>query len=109
MIEVKTNVGWRPYCDEQVKTDIRDMNGVTLYTGDVVEILYKPYYDAGIKDCQTSDTAMIVFDQRKRYISTDKFFVEGWLDQDWEDETENYLLRIVDRTKHNPKSHYRIV
>ena len=109
MIEVKTNNGWKPYCDEQVKSDIQDMNGVTLYTGDVVEVLYKPYYDAGIKDCQTGDTSMIIFDQHKRFISTDKFFVEGWLKHDWEDETENYLIRIVDRTKHNPDSHYRIV
>ena len=48
-ILVKSNTGWNDYCPVGIVTDLVDMNGDQLMTGDVVEILDGNYYDAGIK------------------------------------------------------------
>lgn len=39
MIQVLTTQGWHDYCDVGVETDLRDVNGDVLYTGDVVEVV----------------------------------------------------------------------
>jgi hypothetical protein len=39
MIQVLTVGGWCDYCDSGVETDLRDVNGDALRTGDVVEVV----------------------------------------------------------------------
>lgn len=50
---------------------------------------------------------MVIFDQRQNFINTDRFFVSGWLSQDWSD--GQYVLRRVDRDQLPADSHHRIV
>jgi hypothetical protein len=50
---------------------------------------------------------MVVFDQRRNFISTDCFFVGGWLSHNWSE--GDYVLRRVDRDQLPADSHYRIV
>ena len=101
MIQISTTQGLCDYCDLGVATDIRDQNGDVLYTGDVVEV---------VRNDQFADVVyvgMVVFDQHKNFIGTDRFFVEGWLSHDWSD--GKYLLRVVDRDCLPANAHFRIV
>lgn len=107
MIEVKSNIGWTDYCQTNIVTNLSDIDGVQLKTGDIVEVLDRDYYEAGIEDCQVCHGQMIIFDQYQKFISTDKFYVEGWLDADWEG--GNFLIRKVGSINHDPASHYRII
>lgn len=105
MIEVNTTQGWMDYCQVEIETDLVDMNGVSLKTGDVVEILDGDYHRCGFDGCRTG-TGMVIFDQYDRFLVGTKFFVEGWLSVDWANERK-WLIRKVDRVQHDP-SHYRI-
>jgi len=107
MIQVKSNIGWVDYCEVGVETDITDMNGVVLKTGDIVEILEGSYHRAGIEDCCVG-VSMMIFDQCKKFITDDRFFASGWLKMDWKD--DKYLIRKVsaDRWDSDDK-HHRIV
>jgi hypothetical protein len=107
MIEVKTTDGWKPYCDENIATDLMDMNGVELFTGDVVEVLRVWNFEDGTVQADVVDTAMVIFDQHKRFINTDKFFVEGWLNHNWDDdgvEQTSYTYSISE----NGTSYYTV-
>lgn len=104
MIQVLTTQGWHDYCDVGVETDLRDVNGDVLYTGDVVEVVSHQW---GADLATPVGVHMVIFDQHQNFISTDRFFVSGWLSQDWND--GQYVLRRVDRDQLPADSHHRIV
>ena len=106
MIQVKTNQGWMDYCQAGIETDMVDMNGVALKTGDVVEILDGRWHRGDVKNCRVG-TGMVIFDQFGNFLVDTKFFVEGWFSHDWANDDE-WLIRKVGRSQH-VDSHYRIV
>ena len=103
MIQVLSTQGWCDYCDLGVKTDLLDANGNILHTGDVVEVIT---YEWGEDQAEVIGVAMIVFDQHKRFIGTDRFFVSGWLNQNWSECV--YALNRVDISQLPDNFHYRI-
>ena len=106
MIEVNTTEGWMDYCQVGIETDLVDMNGVTLKTGDVVEILNGDWFRSNFDGCRM-ETSMIIFDQYENFLGHTKFFVEGWLSVDWAND-DRWLIRKVDQSEYSPESHYRI-
>lgn len=109
MIQVLTGTaGWMDYCEEGIKTDLVDMDGITLKTGDVVEILQGDWFRSGnISKCRVG-TAIIVFDQYENFFCNDqRFFLEGWFSYDWKN-NDQFLIRKVDQSEHKENSHYRI-
>lgn len=103
-VQVKTNIGWRDYCDAGVVTNMYDADGNVLCTGDVVEVVEMRY---GAEYADVVGVAMIVFDQHKRFITTDKFFAAGWLDHDWSDKST--IIRRVAYDQLPDDAHHKIV
>ena len=107
MIMVNTTQGWMDYCQAGIETDLVDLDGVALRTGDVVEILDACYHRADIKDCRVG-TGMVIFDQYDNFLVGTKFFVEGWFSVDWGNDNK-WLIRKADQSEHSTDSHYQIV
>ena len=107
MIQVNTTQGWMDFCQAGIETDLVDMDGVALKTGDVVEILDGHWFRNDIEGCRVG-TGMVIFDQYENFLGHTKFFVEGWLSVDWAND-DKWLIRKVDQNEHSTNSHYRIV
>ena len=97
MIEVNTTLGWMDYCNDGVITDIIDMDGVVLKTGDFVEVLNH-------NQDYSLDIAMVVFDEFQNFISDNEFYIDGWKNVS---HTNDYLFRKTNKDLIR-KSHYRI-
>ena len=107
MIIVNTTQGWMDYCQAGIETNLVDMDGVALKTGDVVEILDGHWLRNDIKDCRVG-TGMVIFDQYDNFLVGTKFFVEGWFSVDWAND-DKWLIRKVNQSEHSTNSHYQIV
>lgn len=105
MIQTLTNVGWHDYCEVGIETDIIDIDGNILKTGDTIEIINANYYNKGIDNPEVG-LSMILFDQYANFISSSKFYADGWSNMDWS-ESDNYIIRKTNKNYFHP--HTRIV
>lgn len=82
---------WMDYCHAGTLTDIKDSNGEFLSTGDIVKVVDVKTY-AKLNQTRVCGEAVVVFDQFGNFITTNKFFVEGWLKVEWESDDCPYIL-----------------
>lgn len=98
MIQVLATSGWCDYCPVGLLTDLVDIDGVELQTGDVVEVLEGNWFRADdIPDNDARrDVAMIIADIDTKFINDSRPYVSGWLKQDWSAGRDgNWLIRKV--------------
>ena len=88
---------WMDYCNVGVLTDIKDSNGKFLSTGDIVRVVDVKTY-AKINQTRVCGEAVVVFDQFGRFLTTNKFHVNGWFSRDFNSEDCQYILEKQDRT-----------
>jgi hypothetical protein len=82
---------WKDYCNVGILTDIKDSDGNLLSTGDIVRIVDVKTY-ACVNQTKLCGEAVVVFDQFGRFLSTNKFYVEGWISIDFNSEDCPYIL-----------------
>ena len=98
---------WMDYCNVGVLTDIKDSNGKFLSTGDIVRVVDVKTY-AKINQTRVCGEAVVVFDQFGRFLSTNKFYVEGWISIDFNSEDCPYILVKQNRSFRN-KGNLKII
>jgi hypothetical protein len=102
MIQVLTVIGWDDYCHVGIETNLLDHSGLRLKTGDMVEVVNKklgPVEDLAIE--------MVVFDQFRKFLFSDKFYVSGWFSRNW-DEDDEYVIHKANPNS-NSNGRFRII
>lgn len=88
---------WKDYCNVGVLTDIKDSNGEFLSTGDIVRVVDVKTYSK-LNQTRVCGESVVVFDQFGRFLTTNKFHIDGWISREFNSKDCQYILEKQNRT-----------